>query len=157
VEPVGADRDLRGELAPVGALGDRGGARVGEPGDAGVGLQPHPAGHARAEQCAEQVAPVQHEVGSAVPGREVGQVERGQLTPLDGVSEDQPAWHNRVRHYFVEHIQLLENADGVRRQLDSRAHLGEARRALENGDPRAPAGQAQRILGSDGPQTWPGG
>ena len=116
-------------------------------------MQPDPVGHAGAEQRAEQIAPVQHEVGSAVPGREVGQVERGQLTPVDGVSEHQPAGHNGGRHYCVEHIQLVENTNGVRRQLDSRAHLSEALRALENGDIATPAGQAQR--GGEPPDTAP--
>ena len=115
MEPVGADRHLRGELTPVGARGDRGGAGVGELGDAGVSLQPDPVGHAGAEQRVEQIAPVQHEVGSAVPGREVGQVQRGQLTPVDSISEHQPARHHGGGDYGVEHIQVVENANCVRR------------------------------------------
>jgi hypothetical protein len=100
--------------------------------------------HAGVEQRAEQVVAVQHQIGGAVPGREVGELKRGELPRADRVGQHQPARQDGNRHDHLEHPEPVQDAGRVGRELDAGAYLGEALRPLKHGDAAAPAGQAQR-------------
>jgi hypothetical protein len=144
VQPVRADGDPGSELAAVGAGRRHAAAGVRQCGHVRVGVQFHAAALAPLEQRAEQVVAVQHQVGRAVPGREVGELERSELPPRDRVGQHQAPRQHGDRLDLLEHAEAAQDAGRVRGELDARAHLGEALRALDQGDGAAPEREAQR-------------
>src|SRR5690606_29435927 len=89
----------------------------------------------RLQQCLEQVAAVQHDVGAAVTSPGVGEVEVGELLTADGVTEDESTRQDGQREDLLQHAHLVEHAGDVGSELQPRTDLGEVGRAFEDADP----------------------
>lgn len=144
VQTVRADEQLAGVLGAVGASHDHVVTAVLDVGHPVIGVQGDVRFRpGRLQQCLEQVAAVQHDVGAAVTSPGVGEVEVGELLTADGVTEDESTRQDGQREDLLQHAHLVEHAGDVGSELQPRTDLGEVGRAFEDADPHPPAGEHQ--------------